>query len=51
VISGDKEKDKDDCPDKDKKKEELVISGDKEKDKDDCPDKDKKKEKEEEEIL
>ncbi len=49
-----KDKEKDDCPDKDKeKKEEVVISGDKEKDKDDCPDKDKKKEEEEEkkEIL
>ena len=41
-----KDKEKDDCPDKDKeKKEELIISGDKEKDKDDCPDKDKDKDK------
>ena len=47
-LPGDKEKD--DCPGKDKeKKEETVVSGDKEKD--DCPGKDKDKEKEEEEIL
>ena len=44
------DKEKDDCPGKDKeKKEETVVSGDKEKD--DCPGKDKDKEKEEEEIL
>lgn len=39
VISGEKDKDKDECPDK--KKEELVVSGEKEKDKDECPDKKK----------
>jgi hypothetical protein len=50
-IPGDKDKDKDDCPGKDKeKKEEIVVTGDKEKD--DCPGKDKeKKEEEKKEIL
>ncbi len=61
-VPGDKDKDKDDCPGKDKeKKEELVVTGDKEKDKDDCPgkdkddcpgkDKDKDKDEEKKEIL
>jgi hypothetical protein len=46
-VPGDKDKEKDDCPGKDKeKKEEIVVSGDKEKDKDDCPDKDKEKKEE-----
>jgi hypothetical protein len=48
-LPGDKEKD--DCPGKDKeKKEETIVAGDKEKD--DCPGKDKDKDKEEkDEIL
>jgi hypothetical protein len=43
-VPGDKEKDKekDDCPGKDKEKKEMVVTGDKEKDKDDCPGKKEK---------